>query len=117
MDRRRLVRDDFPWGWLLIVLIGGAILIVFGGAGGGTVSNTNSHNNNQTHVLSDNKVASDNQVNLFSKITNCNAEGACVVTTNATTTNDVQGNDNVIVGSDGTQLCQDPSTGIYSACQ
>jgi hypothetical protein len=107
--------DPFPWGWLLIVIIGGAILVMFGGSGGGgTTTHTNSHNNNTAHVLSDNKVASDNQVNLFSKITNCNAEGACVVTT---TTNEVRGNDNVIVGSDGTRLCADPTTGIYSTCQ
>jgi hypothetical protein len=108
--------EPFPWGWLLIVVIGSLALIAFGGAGGGTTTHTNSHNNNQTHVLSDNKVLSDNQVNVASRVVNCNAEGACVVTTNATTTNEVRGNDNVIVGSDGTRLCADPATGIYSAC-
>ncbi len=109
------MRDDFPWGWACAIAIGVVVIVMIGGAGGGTTTNTNSNHHNTTHVLSDNKVASDNQVNLFSKITNCNAEGACIVTT--TNTNEVRGNDNVIAGSDGTQLCQDPATGIYSACK
>ena len=56
----------------------------------------------------------------------CVGEGACVFTTdNSTTDNststttrtDVEGDRNMIIGSDGTPLCLDSATGIYSACQ
>jgi hypothetical protein len=124
MDRGCIVRsgDPFPWGWLLVVIIGGAILAVFGGSGGssvpaGTTSNT-------TPVLSGNEVLSRNQANFLSDVTNefydCMGAGSCTFTTdNSTESNrtDVRGNDNVIVGSDGTRLCADPTTGIYSTCQ
>jgi hypothetical protein len=114
--------DPFPWGWLLIVIIGGAILVMFGGSGGssvpaGTTSNT-------TPVLSGNEVLSRNQANFLSDVTNefydCMGAGACVFSTdNSTESNrtEVRGNDNVVIGSDGTRLCADPTTGIYSACE
>jgi hypothetical protein len=107
------MRDDFPWGWLLIVLIGGAFLIMFGGSGGGGTTNTNSHNNNQTHVLSDNKVASDNKLYVFSKVQECNAPGSCTTTN----TNEVRGDRNTIIGGNGDLLCRDEETGIYSDCE
>jgi hypothetical protein len=109
------MRDDFPWGTLIMVAAACAVIffIFASGAGGGTSINNSHHNT--TKVLSDIKVASDNQVNLFSKVTNCNAEGACIVTT--TNTNEVRGDRNVIVGGNGDLLCRDESTGIYSDCK
>jgi hypothetical protein len=125
--------DPFPWGWLLIVIIGGAILAVFGGSGGssvpaGTTSNT-------TPVLSGNEVLSRNQANFLSDVTNefydCMGAGACVFSTDNSTDNtsnrtentttnstrtDVNGDRNVVIGSDGTKLCEGDD-GIFRVCQ
>jgi hypothetical protein len=135
MDRRGcIVRsgDPFPWGWLLIVIIGGAILVMFGGAGGDSVpSGTTS---NTTPVLSGNELMSRNQANFLSDVTNefydCMGAGACVFSTDNstdntsnrtenTTTNStrVEGDRNVIIGGNGDRLCRDESTGIYSDCK
>jgi hypothetical protein len=109
-----------------LVAILGIIGILLALAGGGDDKRPNT-NTNTTPVLSGNEVFSRNQGNLFSDVTNefydCMGAGACVFTTDNSTSTDtratttVTGDRNVIVGSDGTQLCQDPSTGIYSACQ
>jgi hypothetical protein len=115
-----MMRDDFPWGTLIMVAAACAVIffIFASGAGGGTSVNNSHHNT--TKVLSDIKVASDNQVNLFSKVTNCNAEGACIVTTNSTNTTDVRGDRNTITQSDGTVACQskdNPNTYSPFYCQ
>jgi hypothetical protein len=108
------MRDDFPWGTLMMVAAG-IVVIVFifasGAGGGGTTTHTNSHNDNTTDVsvASDNKVLSDNGLYIGSEVTNCTGAGSC-------TTVVVSGERDVIIGSDGQPLCQDESTGIYSAC-
>jgi hypothetical protein len=125
--------EPFPWGWLLIVIIGGAILAVFGGSGGssvpaGTTSNT-------TPVLSGNEVLSRNQANFLSDVTNefydCMGANACVFSTDNSTTENttsnrtentttnstrVEGERNTVIASDGTQLCEGDD-GIFRTCQ
>jgi hypothetical protein len=87
-------------------------------------------NTNTTPVLSGNELMSRNQGNLFSDVTNefydCMGAGACTFTADNSTTENtsrtdarttVTGERNTVIASDGTQLCQDPTTGIYSTCQ
>lgn len=93
--------------------------------------------NDTAQFASGNEVMSRNQLNLWSDVENnfldCNGYGACIVNTDnsvtttnteSTTTNTdsrssttVEGDRNVVIGSNGDRLCADPTTGIYSLCQ
>lgn len=89
--------------------------------------------NDTAQFASGNEVMSRNQLNLWSDVENnfldCNGYGACIVNTdNSVTTNNtentttnastnVDGDRNVVIGSNGDRLCADPTTGIYSLCQ
>jgi hypothetical protein len=114
------MRDDFPWGWACAIAIGVVVIVMIGGAGGGTTTNTNSHNNNRTqvHVASDNHIASDNKVNLWGTIQDCNGPGSCttVIVTNTVTVRDGEAGGNVVLGSDGTPLCEG-ADGIFRTCE
>jgi hypothetical protein len=90
--------------------------------GGGTTNNTRSGtaSGNQVEVLSR------NQLNLWSDVQNCYGDYSCmtIVTTTTSTvdtrnTTTVNGDRNVVIGSDGARLCEDPTTHIYStmACE
>lgn len=94
-------------------------------ADGGQTTNTRSGtaSGNQVEVLSR------NQLNLWSDVQNCYGDNSCV-TVISTTTSTVQntstdtrttvnGDRNVVIGSDGARLCEDPVTHIMTttACQ
>jgi hypothetical protein len=113
----------------ILVVIGGFLLL--GSIPKGKDEAARRGGDNDTgQFLSGNELLSRNQLNLLSEVTNefydCVGYASCVVTTDNSvenTTNDtrtnttVEGDRNVVIGSDGTKLCQDPATGIYSACQ
>ena len=75
------------------------------------------------------EVMSRNQLNLWSDVQNCNGDWSCVTiitTTTSTVQNTstdtrttVNGDRNVVIGSDGARLCEDPATHIMTttACE
>lgn len=92
-------------------------------ADGGQTTNTRSGTASGNQV----EVMSRNQLNLWSDVQNCYGDYSCmtiVSTTTSTvenTTTDtrttVNGDRNVVIGSNGDRLCADPTTGIYSLCE
>lgn len=106
---------------LMYVFIGVIAIIVIATLSGG--GDDGSTTNSRTGTLSGNQVElmSRNQLNLWSDVQNCYGDGSCsqVMTTTTSTSSvntRITGDRNVIIGSDGTPLCVDPATGIYSAC-
>lgn len=77
------------------------------------------------------EVMSRNQLNLWSDVTNCYGDNSCVTvittttstvqntTTDTRNTTTVNGDRNVVIGSDGARLCEDPVTHIMTttACE
>ncbi len=87
------------------------------GSGGGATTNS------RTGTLSGNQVEvmSRNQLNLWSDVQNCYGDYSCmtIVTTTTSTvdtrnTTTVNGDRNVVIGSDGARLCEDPQTHIMT---
>jgi len=128
-DRRGL---GCIWG----LIAGMAIVLLILGSGGPSSKNDtpgSSITNNRAGTASGNQVEvmSRNQLNLWSDVQNCYGDYSCVtVITNTTTTvqntttdtrntTTVNGDRNVVIGSDGARLCEDPVTHIYttSACE
>jgi hypothetical protein len=121
-------------GWWMIA---GALVVLImavampgdgkSGAGGGgatTNSRTGTASGNQVEVMSR------NQLNLWSDVTNCNGDWSCVTVVTTTTStvqntttdtrNTIDGDrNNVVIGSDGARLCEDPVTHIMTttACE
>jgi hypothetical protein len=114
---------------LFLFIVAAAVLFAFPPKKATSEAAKTGGDNDTGQFLSGNEVMSRNQLNLLSEVHNeffdCIGYGSCVMTTDNSveTTEDnrtnttVNGDRNVIIGSDGTELCQDPSTGIYSACQ
>lgn len=94
-------------------------------ADGGQTTNTRSGTASGNQV----EVMSRNQLNLWSDVQNCYGDGSCVtvITTTTTSTQNtstdtrttVNGDRNVVIGSDGARLCEDPVTHIMTttACE
>lgn len=101
--------------------------------GGGKSGEGGATTNSRTGTLSGNQVEvmSRNQLNLWSDVQNCYGDYSCmtVVTTTTSTvqntttdtrnTTTVNGDRNVVIGSDGARLCEDPVTHIFTttACE
>jgi hypothetical protein len=115
-------------------MLAGAIAVLVAAMllpGDGKTSGSGSTSNSRTGTLSGNQVEvmSRNQLNLWSDVQNCYGDYSCmtvVSTTTSTTANTttdtrttVNGDRNVVIGSDGAQLCEDPVTHIMTttACQ
>lgn len=94
-------------------------------ADGGQTTSTRSGTASGNQV----EVMSRNQLNLWSDVQNCYGDGSCVtvITTTTTSTQNtstdtrttVNGDRNVVIGSDGARLCEDPVTHIMTttACE
>lgn len=113
----------------------GAFLVILLMASGGssTKSGTTNATNSRTGTLSGNQVEvmSRNQLNLWSDVQNCYGDYSCVTIVTSTTSTvqntstdvrtatTVNGDRNVVIGSDGSRLCEDPVTHIMTttACQ
>lgn len=112
------------------------MLLVMSGGGRSTTGGTNPTDatNSRTGTLSGNQVEvmSRNQLNLWSDVQNCYGDYSCMTIISTTTstatsttvdntrnTTTVTGDRNVVIGSDGAKLCEDPQTHIYTttACQ
>ena len=119
-------------GWWM--LAGAAMLLIASMLlpGDGKTSSSGSTTNSRTGTLSGNQVEvmSRNQLNLWSDVQNCYGDYSCMTvvttttstvqnTTDTRTTTTVNGDRNVVIGSDGARLCEDPQTHIYStaACE
>lgn len=121
-------------GWWIVA---GGLIILLIMAGGGPDSNIDtpgsSITNNRAGTASGNQVEvmSRNQLNLWSDVQNCYGDYSCMTIISTTTstvqntstdtrnTTTVNGDRNVVIGSDGAQLCEDPVTHIMTttACQ
>jgi len=121
-------------GWWIVA--GGLIILLIMTRGGPSSKNTtpgSSITNSRTGTLSGNQVEvmSRNQLNLWSDVQNCYGDYSCMTIISTTTstvqntstdtrnTTTVNGDRNVVIGSDGAQLCEDPVTHIMTttACQ
>lgn len=118
-------------GWWMVA---GALCVLFaammlpGDGKSGSGSGSGNATNSRTGTLSGNQVEvmSRNQLNLWSDVQNCNGDWSCVTvistTTNTTqnTTTDtrttVNGDRNVVIGSNGDRLCEGDD-GIYRLCE
>ena len=133
MDEYRPSGGGLGCIWWVMV---GALIVLFVMASGPSKSGTNPTNatNSRTGTLSGNQVElmSRNQVNLWSDVTNCFGDNSCVTIVTSTTstvqntTTDTRNTvtttgdrNNVVIGSDGAQLCEDPVTHIMTttACE
>lgn len=121
-------------GCIWWMIAGGLLVLLILGSGGPSSKNDtpgSSITNNRAGTASGNQVEvlSKNQLNLWSDVQNCNGDWSCVTiitTTTSTTQNTstdtrttVNGDRNVVIGSDGARLCEDPVTHIMttSACE
>jgi len=96
-------------------------------ADGGQTTNTRSGTASGNQV----EVMSRNQLNLWSDVQNCYGDASCITvittttstvqntTTDTRNTTTVNGDRNVVIGSDGARLCEDPVTHIMTttACE
>ena len=132
MDEYRPSGSGLGCIWWVMV---GALIVLFVMASGPSKSGTNPTNatNSRTGTLSGNQVEvmSRNQLNLWSDVQNCYGDYSCMTVISTTTstvqntttdtrnTTTVNGDRNVVIGSDGAQLCEDPVTHIMTttACE
>jgi hypothetical protein len=111
---------------MLMALVGdGDKNIVKKADGPTTTQNTRSGTASGNQV----EVMSRNQLNLWSDVQNCYGDNSCITVITSTTSTvqntstdtrtTVNGDRNVVIGSDGAQLCEDPQTHIFTtaACQ
>ncbi len=129
MDEYRPSGGGLGCGWWMMA---GALIVLFIMASGPSKSDSTPTTNSRTGTLSGNQVEvmSRNQLNLWSDVQNCYGDYSCmtIVTTTTSTvqntttdtrnTTTVNGDRNVVIGSDGARLCEDPQTHIMttSAC-
>lgn len=124
-------------GCIWWVAAGALIVLLIMSGGGPDSKNTtpgSSITNSRAGTLSGNQMElmSRNQVNLWSDVTNCFGDNSCVTIVTSTTstvqntTTDTRNTvtttgdrNNVVIGSDGAQLCEDPVTHIMTttACE
>ena len=130
MDEYRPSGGGLGCVWWVMV---GALIVLFVMASGPSKSSTNPTNatNSRTGTLSGNQVEvmSRNQLNLWSDVQNCYGDYSCmtIVTTTTSTaenttvdntrnTTTVNGDRNVVIGSNGDRLCEGDD-GIYRLCE
>lgn len=117
------------WG----LIAGMAIVLLILGSGGPSSKNDtpgSSITNSRAGTASGNQVdvLSKNQLNLWSDVTNCYGDNSCITIVTSTTTSvqnttvdtrnttTVNGDRNVVIGSDGAQLCEGDD-GIFRLCE
>lgn len=118
--------------WMVAIIVVVFLLLMAGDGDNNIVKHdTGAPTNNRTGTLSGNQVEtlSRNQLNLWSEVQNCFGDYSCMTVISTTTSTvdnttvdagtTIDGDRNVVVGSNGDRLCQDPATGIYSplACE
>ena len=133
MNEYRPSGSGLGCGWWMVA--GGLIvLLIMASAPDSKNTTPGSISNSRTGTLSGNQVEvmSRNQLNLWSDVQNCYGDYSCM-TVISTTTSTVQNTstdtrntvttngdrNNVVIGSDGAQLCEDPVTHIMTttACE
>jgi hypothetical protein len=112
------------------------LMLIMSGGHGRSGTNPTNATNSRTGTLSGNQVEvmSRNQLNLWSDVQNCYGDYSCMTIISTTTstventsttvdnarnTTTINGDRNVVIGSDGARLCEDPQTHIFTtaACQ
>lgn len=123
-------RGGLGCGWWMVA--GGLLVILLMASGPDSKTPTNT-TNTRSGTLSGNQVEvmSRNQLNLWSDVQNCYGDWSCMTVISTTTstvqntttdtrnTTTVNGDRNVVIGSDGARLCEDPVTHIMTttACE